>query len=240
VTEAYEHMKSKTKGLCKICDMTLSSKETLYNHYLRYHLEENQKPKIDLPTKKDAFVKYDIMNEKDFKKTQRWPFVVYGDFKAYNYHIAGIENVSHQQVPNSYMLFSPDLLEFEDIVTEAVFRYVFSSNPDELLKMFVHDLMSLHSLHCRLLQRYEKCPELSPEEQERFINARFCESCKQEFTENNPKVRHHEYIFGKFVGVWCRKCNIHERKRNFKTTIVFHNFRGYDSHYIIRHAIREL
>jgi hypothetical protein len=109
LTEAYKQARSHYKKVCKICFMTLSTKETLYKHYLRYHLEENQKPKIDLPMKKDPIVKYDIMNEKDFKKTQCWPFVVYGDFEAFNYRIAGIENVSHQQVPNSYMLFSPDL-----------------------------------------------------------------------------------------------------------------------------------
>jgi hypothetical protein len=112
-------------------------------------------------------------------------------------------------------------------------------DPDQLLDKFVDDLMSLHSLHCELLQRFERLQPLSAEQEFLFKHAQYCAECKGKFTSDNPKVRHHNHITGKFIGAWCRKCNIHERK-NFKTIVVFHNFRGYDSHFIIRHDIQRI
>jgi hypothetical protein len=57
---------------------------------------------------------------------------------------------------------------------------------------------------------------------------------------NSPKVRHHCDITGKYIGAWCRKCNLLEGKTHFNLVVFFHNLRGYDSHMIIRCDLSEI
>jgi hypothetical protein len=197
-----------------------------------------------------------VYNEKHFKKTHRYPFVVYADFESFNLkhdEDSRDPKIITRQIPNSYMVFSPDLIFIEEAdnhynltyeqrlsALHKRIRFYMHNDPDQLLDKFVDDLKSLHSIHCELLQRFERLLPLSPEEQFIFNHAQYCTQCNCKFSKDNPKVRHHNHITGKFIRTWCRKCSIHERKKNFKTIVVFHNFRGYDSHFIIRHASRRI
>jgi hypothetical protein len=256
VTEAYDGEKNRDKKTCIICHETLSSQESMYKHYIRYHSGEHKKPEIVLPKPPNNNNRFNIYDEKHFKKTQRYPFVVYAEFESYNLKCdedSKDPKIVTRQIPNSYLLFSPDLLFLEEAdnhynltyeqrlsAIKKCTRFYMHYDPDQLLDKFVDDLMSLHALHCQLLHRFDRLQPLLPEEQFIFDNTTVCAECKEPFTSDNPKFRHHNHTTGKFMGAWCRKCNIHERKKNFKTYVVFHNFRGYDSHFIIRHGIRRI
>ena len=60
-----------------------------------------------------------------------------------------------------------------------------------------------------------------------------CKECKEKFEMETKKVRDHCHITGKYRGAAHVKCNL-----NFKITdkipVIFHNLRGYDSHFIIQ------
>ena len=60
-----------------------------------------------------------------------------------------------------------------------------------------------------------------------------CKECKKKFEMEAKKVRDHCHITGKYRGAAHVKCNL-----NFKITdkipVIFHNLRGYDSHFIIQ------
>jgi hypothetical protein len=60
-----------------------------------------------------------------------------------------------------------------------------------------------------------------------------CHICNGKFTEADKKVLDHCHVTGKFRGAAHNSCNL-----NFKLTgkipVVFHNWRGYDSHFIMQ------
>jgi hypothetical protein len=89
-----------------------------------------------------------------------------------------------------------------------------------------------------------KVPELTDEEWQRYNSTKKCENCGKEFGTRRDdgsevcKVKHHDYVTNKFIGAWCSKCNIRNNNRYFKTIVVFHNFSGYDSHFIINYVTK--
>ena len=49
----------------------------------------------------------------------------------------------------------------------------------------------------------------------------------------NGKVRDHDHLTGKFRGAAHNRCNL-RMKKSYKIPVFFHNFRGYDSHLIVK------
>jgi hypothetical protein len=89
-----------------------------------------------------------------------------------------------------------------------------------------------------------RVPQLAAEEEQKYKSATVCENCKKEFGSRREdgtkvvKVIHHDHVTNKFVGAWCSLCNIRNNNRYFKTIVVFHNFSGYDGHFIIKYATK--
>jgi hypothetical protein len=82
------------------------------------------------------------------------------------------------------------------------------------------------------------------EEDRRFESAMICECCEKQFRLDNPKVRHHCHITGKFLSVVCRNCNLALKypvkpEYGHVIPVVFHNLRGYDAHIILKNATKE-
>jgi hypothetical protein len=49
------------------------------------------------------------------------------------------------------------------------------------------------------------------------------------------KYRDHCHITGKFRGAACNKCNLDYNYKNFRLPVIFHNLKGYDSHFILQY-----
>ena len=60
-----------------------------------------------------------------------------------------------------------------------------------------------------------------------------CKECKEKFEMETKKVRDHCHITGKYRGAAHIKCNLNFKITN-KIPVIFHNLRGYDSHFIIQ------
>jgi hypothetical protein len=68
----------------------------------------------------------------DLKKTVYYPFVCYADFEASNIVVDG----KTIQVPNSYVILSPDLLLLRDrrMCRTSYLKSFYSDNPEELMR----------------------------------------------------------------------------------------------------------
>ena len=62
-----------------------------------------------------------------------------------------------------------------------------------------------------------------------------CHICNKEYTDKDVRVRDHCHITGKFRGSAQQECNLKLRIKpeNIKIPVIFHNLRGYDSHFIM-------
>ena len=63
-----------------------------------------------------------------------------------------------------------------------------------------------------------------------------CHICGEKYTDKDVRVRDHCHITGKFRGSAHQECNLKLRIKpeNLKISVIFHNLRGYDSHFIMQ------
>ena len=78
-------------------------------------------------------------------------------------------------------------------------------------------------------------------EKEFHLSAFECYLCKKRFdpTNNRHKVCDHDHFTGHYLGPACNKCNLARRIRKPILPVVFHNFRGYDAHHLLKYAVNE-
>ena len=76
---------------------------------------------------------------------------------------------------------------------------------------------------------FNKPMRLTKKDQQDFKTADECHICNKKYSEKDIHVRDHCHITGKYRGSAHQDCNI-----NFKLTDIFHNLRGYDSHFIMQ------
>ena len=79
---------------------------------------------------------------------------------------------------------------------------------------------------------------LTSEEEGEFNSCTVCPRCDKEFNKDTrKKVRDHCHITGKFRSALCHDCNRKLRLTRRTLPVVFHNFKCYDAHQIIKHGI---
>ncbi|XP_071054945.1 uncharacterized protein [Onthophagus taurus] len=69
-------------------------------------------------------------------------------------------------------------------------------------------------------------------EKNAFHSTNNCPICFCNFTNTNPKVKHHDHFTGKFISPLCSNCNL-QIKVDYSIPIFFHNLSGYDVHLFV-------
>ena len=82
-------------------------------------------------------------------------------------------------------------------------------------------------------EHFNQPMDLTNKDEENFQAATKCHICKKDFSEEDKRVRDHCHVTGKYRGVAHNECNRNFR-RTHKIPVIFHNFRGYDSHFIMQ------
>jgi hypothetical protein len=164
---------SHNKLVCTLCCTEFSSREALLNHEAIYH-SEKELPIKTVSEPEKAVIKFDITQERDLKKTVWYPFVCYADFEASTKVVDG----KTIQVPNSYVIFSPDLaLLLEESLSErSFFKWHFSDDPEVLMHNFIQELSTLHNSHIMRMTANARVSQLTPEAEHKYKEAKVCET----------------------------------------------------------------
>ena len=164
------------------------------------------------------------------------PFVIYADCEAINKKIiskTGSTTIYQEQSPSSvgYKIVA-NVLNWDD---EPVVLY---HGPD-CIERFMNDLLKIEK-RCLALLFPETIdifsePKLREETKKQFDEAQTCAICHLDFSEDwfGMKYPYLDLSSGRFLGVIHRRCQA-ERKRRFRIPVFFHNFKGYDSHFVVR------
>jgi hypothetical protein len=102
------------------------------------------------------------------------------------------------------------------------------------MEKMIIDLMKISSDCINLLQHNEKIV-MTKDDDKNFKRACCCSICGECFKDGDKKCRDHDHRTGKYRGATHEKCNINYFV-NRSLPVVFHNLRGYDSHFIIKKA----
>ena len=78
---------------------------------------------------------------------------------------------------------------------------------------------------------------ISPQQQQKHDENHTCHICGKAIDldpeSKNKKVRDHDHVTGEYIGPAHNNCNL-RAKQTYKIPIFFHNFRGYDGHFITK------
>ena len=172
------------------------------------------------------------MKFKNYKNMLERPFIVYCDTES---TLEKLQEVSedkksekiHKHVTNSCCYYF--VCNFDP--TRNVLKTF--EGPDCIQEMIV-ELKELAD-KCVIEMRINQEMRLSKEDALDFKNAEKCSICGDCFTGTDVKCRDHDHRTGKYRGATHQKCNINYFCNRF-LPIVFHNLKGYDSHFIIKEA----
>ena len=85
-------------------------------------------------------------------------------------------------------------------------------------------------------QQFNKPLKMTKDDEIRFKKANECHICNNKYTDKDIKVRDHCHITGRYRGSAHQECNLQFRlnPEEVKIPVIFHNLRGYDSHFIMQ------
>ena len=81
--------------------------------------------------------------------------------------------------------------------------------------------------------KFNKSLKMTDEDEIKFKKAEACHICNKKYTDKDIRVRDHCHVTGKYRGSSHQDCNLNFHLTD-KIPVIFHNLRGYDSHFIMQ------
>jgi len=168
-------------------------------------------------------------------KTIATKFIVYADFESMLQQPAENGSVLQEHLPIAAGSLTIDPLQ----PNRPQYRQFYGS---ECVVDFLKSLEEQAKLAKRWYDEHGTMAmiPLSEAEERLFNVARKCYLCQATFGALKVKVRDHDHFNGKFLGAACNQCNLARRIRKPVLPVVFHNFRGYDAHHIVKYGANKM
>ena len=222
LSRLYHHTKTSNnmQHMCERCIRSFKTAKVLEEHYqwcVRGRLQ------IEEPSKESTWT------YKTFNKELSPLKVIYADIESY------IANDTHFPAAiASYEVWHPHIQTQRQNNTN-----IESWSGEECILHFLRYLDNMaNSLHQRDNKMTRQGMILTTEQQKDFESSTHCPKCKSKFDEeDHKKVRDHCHITGKFRSALCHKCNSKLYQTRRTLPVIFHNFKCYDAHQIIKHGL---
>ena len=222
LSRLYRHTKSthNQQHMCERCIRSFTKKEHLEQHFqwcARGRLQIEQLPK------------HMTLSYVDFHKELRPLKVIYADIESYIK-----DDIHYPAAIASYEAWHPHIAAYRQDITK-----INTWSGEDCIVDFLHYIDDMAHIQHRYDNKMTRLGKLLTTQQEKDFEAcRHCPRCNTKFdNEKHRKVRDHDHITGKFRSALCHSCNskLHLSRRTL--AIIFHNFKCYDAHQIIRYGI---
>ena len=226
-------MYNKTKHNCKKhfcihCLQCFSTKEILNNH-LENCLIINKKQNIVMP-KLGSKIYF-----KNYYKMLKNPFVIYCDFESI---LEPIETAKQNANTTSYTTeyqnhlissYAYKVVCQNDKYTKPIKYYRGENATKDFLTNLLKESEEIENI---LINKFNEKMIITKKQQNEFYKSKICHICNKKLSKKD-KVRDHCHITGEYRGAAHNVCNLQYRISN-KVPVIFHNLRGYDSHFTIQ------
>ena len=228
------------KHFCMFCLQCFSSERILANH-ANNCLTINGMQAINMPKPGK-----NILNFKNFYKQLPVPFVIYADFEAITKKVQGYKQSEEMENEKDKRSYTEAYQTHEDCgcAYKVVCCYDDKYSKDiciyrgeNAVYKFMEQMLE-EVKYCKdvIKKNFNKPLVMTEDDKMRFKLMDECYICGEKYVEKDVRVRDHCHITGKFKGSAHRDCNLKLRIKpeDIKIPIIFHNLRGYDSHFIMQ------
>ena len=217
------------KHFCMHCLQCFSKEEILSKHK-EICIEINGKQAIKMP-KVGSKIGF-----KNFKKQMQAPFVIYADFEAITEPIHGCQPSNQQSFTEAYQKHTDCgygykvVCCYDDKYTKPIQYY----RGEKAVYKFMESMLN-EVKYCRTIikHKFNKPLRMTQENENDFQKATFCHICGKQYNKSDLRVRDHCHVTGKFRGSAHNLCNLNFQLTD-KILVIFHNLKGYDSHFIMQ------
>ena len=221
------------KHFCMHCLQCFSSEEVLNNHKNNC-IQINGTQAVKMPDKNNNTLKFN-----NFHKQQPVPFVIYADFEAITEKISNHQQNNDKSYTEAYQKhidcgFGYKVVCcYDDKYTQPLKIYRGEKAVYTFLEYMLDEVKYCKNI---IKKEFNKPLRMTKEDEEKFQKSDECHICSKKFTDEDIKVRDHCHITGKYRGSAHQECNLQLRVdvEKIKIPVIFHNLRGYDSHFIMQ------
>ena len=187
-----------------------------------------------------------ILKFNNFHKQLPVPFVIYADFEAITKKVQGCEQSEEMKNEKDTRSYSEAYQTHEDCgygynlvccYDDKYSKYTRIYRGENVVYKFMEKMLEEVEYCKAVIKKQFNKPLVMTEVDERnFKTMDGCHICGEMYTDKNVRVRDHCHITGKFRGSAHQECNLKLRIKpeNLKIPVIFHNLRGYDSHFIMQ------
>ena len=190
---------------------------------------------VRMPTKKNNILRFNNSH-----KQLPVPFVIYADFEAITEKIQGCRRNNNKSYTEAYQKHTDCgygykvVCHYDDKHTKPVQIYRGEKAVYKFMEAMLDEVQ-----YCKTIMKNNFNKPLiimTEKDEEEFQKATKCHVCDKQYTENDIRVRDHCHIMGKYRGSSHQDCNLKLRIKpeEIKIPVIFHNLRGYDSHFIMQ------
>ena len=230
----YQQTKHKErKHFCMHCLQCFSSERVLNNHKENCIII-NGKQAINMPKKGENILKYT-----NHHKQQAVPFVIYADFEAITEKIQGCQPNNDKSYTEAYQKHTDCgygykvVCRYDDKYTKPINIY----RGEKAVYKFMEKMLE-EVKYCKNIMKKEFNKQLimTDNDELSFKLEQKCHICEESYKDKEVRVRDHCHITGKYRGSAHQDCNLKLRlnPEEIKIPVIFHNLRGYDSHFIMQ------
>ena len=240
------------KHFCMHCLQCFSREDVLTEHKNNC-IAINGEQAIKMPEKDNNTLKF--MNH---HKQLPVPFVIYADFEAITEKVSGCQPSNEKSYTEAYQKHTDcgygykvvccydDLIQSQTdqlndkVVDKVVNKYTkpvqIYRGENAVYKFMENMLEEVNWCKSKMKKHFNKPLKMTKENEIDFQKATKCHICDIKYTDKDIRVRDHCHITGEFRGSAHQDCNLKLRINpdKIKIPVIFHNLRGYDSHFIMQ------
>ena len=222
------------------CLQYFSSERVLANH-VNNCLTINGNQAINMPKKGENILKFN-----NFHKQLPVPFVIYADFEAITKKVQGCKQSEEMEKEKEKRSYTEAYQSHEDCgcgykvvccyddkYSKPIQTYRGENAVYKVMKKMLEEVE-----YCKAVvkKRFNKPLVITEDDEMCFKLMDKCYICGEKYTDKDVCVRDHCHITGKFRGSAHQECNLKLRIKpeDIKIPVIFHNLRGYDSHFIMQ------
>ena len=220
------------KYFCMYCLQCFSREDVLTEHKNNC-ISINGKQAINMHEKGDK------VYFKNRHKQLPVPFVIYADFEALTGKIQGCQPNNEKSYTKAYQKHTDCGYGYKVVCCydDKHSKPVQIHRGENAVHKFMENMLEeVNWCKSKIKKHFNKPLKMTKEDEKDFQKAIKCHICDQQYTDKDIRVRDHCHITGKFRGSAHQDCNLKLRIKpdNIKIPVIFHNLRGYDSHFIMQ------